>query len=134
MTILLPQYTNNKFTVVNEFQIHHNVEKTTKIAAKKISGKKPEISVNDAPETAADRNDMPDMVVANTPPAVATAAKSPAKLWEYTFFTKMGLKRENMHNYQVLVTEAARNPKGNREKMGEILFEKMGFGGVLFEM
>lgn len=57
-----------------------------------------------------------------------------AKLWEYTFFTKMGLKKEDMGKYSVLVTEAARNPLKNREKMGQILFEKLGFGGVLFEM
>lgn len=32
------------------------------------------------------------------------------------------------------MTEAAGNPKGNREKMGQILFEKFGFGNVMFEM
>jgi actin-related protein 2 len=34
----------------------------------------------------------------------------------------------------VLVTEAAKNPKKNRAKMAEIMFEKFGFGHVLFEI
>jgi len=31
------------------------------------------------------------------------------------------------------LTEPANNPNKNREKMGEIMIEKYGFGGVLFE-
>ena len=38
-------------------------------------------------------------------------------LWDYTFHTKMGLPKD-LSDHKVLVTEAARNPKGNREKMG----------------
>jgi actin-related protein 2 len=38
-------------------------------------------------------------------------------LWEYVFHTKMGLP-EDLSNHAILVTEAAGNPKGNREKMG----------------
>lgn len=33
----------------------------------------------------------------------------------------------------ILVTEAALNPPKNREKMVELIFEKFGFGGCLFE-
>jgi actin-related protein len=32
------------------------------------------------------------------------------------------------------VTEAAMNPKRNRAQMAQILFEKFGFGKVMFEM
>ena len=31
------------------------------------------------------------------------------------------------------MTEAAENPDSNRAKMAEIMFEKYGFGGVMFE-
>ncbi len=34
---------------------------------------------------------------------------------------------------KILVTEAALNPKKNREKMAELIFEKYGFGGCYFE-
>lgn len=54
-------------------------------------------------------------------------------LWAYTFHTKMGLPKD-LSNHSVLITEAARNPKKNRQKMAEILFEKFGFGKVLFEI
>jgi actin-related protein 2 len=55
------------------------------------------------------------------------------KLWEYTFHTKMGLPQD-LSQHKILVTEAARNPVKNRAKMAEILFEKFGFGGVMFEI
>lgn len=54
-------------------------------------------------------------------------------LWDYTFHTKMGLPQD-LSGHSVLVTEAARNPKKNRAKMAEIMFEKFGFGHVLFEI
>jgi actin-related protein 2 len=54
-------------------------------------------------------------------------------LWEYTFFNKMKLPKD-LSNHKILVTEAARNPKKNRAKMAEIMFEKFGFGGVMFEI
>lgn len=54
-------------------------------------------------------------------------------LWAYTFHTKMGLPKD-LSGHKILVTEAARNPRKNRAMMAEILFEKFGFGGVLFEM
>jgi actin-related protein 2 len=54
-------------------------------------------------------------------------------LWAYTFHTKMGLPKD-LRNHKIIVTEAAMNPKKNRAKMAQILFEKFGFGGVKFEM
>ena len=55
------------------------------------------------------------------------------QLWSYTFHTKMGLPKD-LKDHKILITEAARNPKKNRAKMAEILFEKFGFGGVMFEI
>lgn len=52
-------------------------------------------------------------------------------LWEYTFKTRMGIK--DLSDKKILVTEAALNPKKNREKMAELIFEKHGFAGCLFE-
>ena len=53
------------------------------------------------------------------------------KLWEYTFKTKMGIK--DLSDKKLLVTEAALNPKKNREKVAEMIFEKFGMDGCLFE-
>lgn len=55
-------------------------------------------------------------------------------LWEYAFVTKMGHKKETLKDHKILFTEAAMNPRKNRIKMGEIMFEQFGFGGILFEM
>lgn len=52
-------------------------------------------------------------------------------LWEYTFKTRMGIK--DLSDKKILVTEAALNPKKNREKMAELIFERHGFAGCLFE-
>lgn len=54
-------------------------------------------------------------------------------LWAYTFHTKMGLPKD-LSKHKIIVTEAAMNPKKNRAKMAQVLFEKFGFGGVKFEM
>ncbi len=54
-------------------------------------------------------------------------------LWDYTFHTKMGLPQD-LSDHKILITEAARNPKKNRAKMAEILFEKFGYGSVIFEI
>ena len=53
-------------------------------------------------------------------------------LWSYTFHNKLGLA-EDKSDKRVLLTEPALNPKKNREKMGEYMFEKFGFGRVMFE-
>ena len=54
-------------------------------------------------------------------------------LWDYTFHQKMGLPKD-LSNHNIIITEAARNPKQNRAKMAEIMFERFGFGGIIFEM
>mmetsp|Transcript_41847 Transcript_41847/g.64017 ORF Transcript_41847/g.64017 Transcript_41847/m.64017 type:complete len:176 (+) Transcript_41847:15-542(+) len=54
-------------------------------------------------------------------------------LWNYCFHTKLGLA-ENKLDKQIVLTEPALNPKKNREKMAEIMFEKFGFGGATFEI
>lgn len=48
-------------------------------------------------------------------------------LWSYTFHEKMGL---DPGNCKVLLTEPPLNPKTNREKMIQIMFEEYGFKGV----
>ena len=54
-------------------------------------------------------------------------------LWDYTFHTKLGLNKDDKSDKRVLLTEPALNPRKNREKMGEIMFETFGFGRVMFE-
>jgi actin-related protein len=43
----------------------------------------------------------------------------------------MGIK--NFGTSKILVTEAALNPKKNREKMAELIFEYHGFSACMFE-
>lgn len=52
-------------------------------------------------------------------------------LWTYCFENK--LKITDFPSKKILLTEPAKNPTKNREKMGEIMFEKYNFGGVAFE-
>lgn len=52
-------------------------------------------------------------------------------VWDYCF-KKLNLP-EDKGSHRILLTEAAKNPLKNRERMGEIMFERYGFGGVLFE-
>lgn len=54
------------------------------------------------------------------------------KLWSYVFHSTMGMPK-NLADKKILVTEAALNPTKNREKMAELIFEKHGFGGCMFE-
>jgi len=55
------------------------------------------------------------------------------ELWKYSFHQKMKLPQD-LGGHKILITEAARNPKKNREKMGEVMFEKFGYGGIMFEI
>ncbi|RKO85158.1 actin-related protein 2 [Blyttiomyces helicus] len=49
-------------------------------------------------------------------------------LWEYTFKEKLGIT--NTADHKILLTEPAMNPKKNREKMVEVMFETYGFKAV----
>ena len=53
------------------------------------------------------------------------------KLWGYSF-NKLGLP-EDKSNKRILLTEPANNHKDNRIKMAKVMFEKFGFGSVVFE-
>jgi len=48
-------------------------------------------------------------------------------LWDYTFFEKLKI---NPKESKIMLTEPPMNPKQNREKMVECMFEKYGFSGV----
>lgn len=52
------------------------------------------------------------------------------KLWEHGFYELMKIKPEDLKDMKVLLTEAPMNPKPNREKMAEIMFEHFGFSSV----
>ncbi|TMW59622.1 hypothetical protein Poli38472_004691 [Pythium oligandrum] len=49
------------------------------------------------------------------------------KLWDYTFKERLGINPADGH--RILLTEPPLNPKRNREKLTEIMFEKYGFEG-----
>jgi actin-related protein 2 len=49
-------------------------------------------------------------------------------LWDYTFSKKLGI--QNPADHKILLTEPVMNPKKNREKMCEVMFETYGFSGV----
>ncbi|KAI9352064.1 actin family [Obelidium mucronatum] len=49
-------------------------------------------------------------------------------LWDYTFATKLGIT--NPADHKILLTEPVMNPKRNRERMCEAMFEHYGFNGV----
>ena len=48
-------------------------------------------------------------------------------LWDYTF---QKLKITNPSEHKILLTEPAMNPKKNREKMAQVMFEHYGFNGL----
>jgi len=48
-------------------------------------------------------------------------------VWDYTFSQKLGV---NPKECKILLTEPPLNPRKNREKMLEIMFEKYGFKSV----
>jgi actin-related protein 2 len=48
-------------------------------------------------------------------------------LWDYTFYEKL---RVDPSGRKVLLTEPPMNPKTNRQRMCEVMFEQYGFSGV----
>jgi len=50
-------------------------------------------------------------------------------LWDYTFHEKLKIDPRG-RDLKILLTEPPMNPKQNREKMCEVMFEEYGFGGV----
>ena len=51
-----------------------------------------------------------------------------AILWDYVLTKKLGLVKGDLKNRKMLMTEAPNNPTKNKEKIAEILFEKIGIG------
>ena len=47
-------------------------------------------------------------------------------------FSKLGLDSDEIHEHPLLITEPLLNPKHNREKISEILFEKYGIPALVF--
>ena len=54
-------------------------------------------------------------------------------LWDYAFRNKLGLGKD-LTDRKIMLTEAALNPKKVRERFGEVMFEKFGFGKVFVEV
>lgn len=52
------------------------------------------------------------------------------QLWEYAFYDRLALQKGSFGDESILLTEAPMNPKRNRERMAEIMFEDFGFGRV----
>ena len=50
-------------------------------------------------------------------------------LWDYTF-GRMGVTPEDMKTRRILLTEPPLNPKQNREKLLQVMFDKYEFEGV----
>ena len=48
-------------------------------------------------------------------------------LWDYTFNEKLKI---NPAGRKILLTEPPMNPKVNRQRMAQVMFEEYGFGGV----
>jgi len=53
-------------------------------------------------------------------------------LWEYCFDNIMKLP-EDKSDIQILLTEPAKNPRERTVKMAKMMFERFGFGAVMFK-
>ncbi|KAF8348013.1 actin binding protein [Amanita rubescens] len=52
-------------------------------------------------------------------------------LWDYTFYDKLRLDPgRDLRGRKILLTEPPMNPRANRARMCEVMFEEYGFGGV----
>lgn len=51
-------------------------------------------------------------------------------IWDYAFESKLGLDKSALHDSRIMLTEPPMNPRKNREKMAEIMFEHFGFRGI----
>ena len=54
-------------------------------------------------------------------------------LWDYCIKRKLNIEEGYFRDRKILLTEAPLNPNENKKKMGEIIFEKMGFGAFNIE-
>ena len=54
--------------------------------------------------------------------------KDMATLWNYVLTQKLKIPEGELEDRKILMTEAPNNPTKNKEKMAEILFEKIGIG------
>ena len=54
--------------------------------------------------------------------------KDMATLWDYVLTQKLKIPKDELKDRKILMTEAPNNPTKNKEKMAEILFEKIGIG------
>ena len=54
--------------------------------------------------------------------------KDMALLWDYVLTQKLKIPKGELKDRKILMTEAPNNPTKNKEKMAEILFEKIGIG------
>ena len=59
---------------------------------------------------------------------IITNEEDMALLWDYVLTQKLGLVKNDLKDRKLLLTEAPSNPNANKEKMCQILFEKIGIG------
>jgi actin-related protein 2 len=59
---------------------------------------------------------------------IITNDEDMALLWDYVLDKKLKIKKGDLKDRKLLLTEAPSNPNANKMKMGEILFEKLGLG------